>query len=239
MRKILIFLLISFICTGIAFDMNFHKSETVYCSDDTTFHQLETELNENIDLQLSGLDFSKLQEYIETIPQHELDMFGSTSFLDRVKNLISGEFSKNQQSIWNSIINLIFDNILNIIPIIFLVIAISVIFSLVSASRPQSKNKSIGDIIHFVCYGAIIIILITSVSSMITLTSNTIQNIKTQIDVVMPILLTMMTAIGGTMSVGVYQPAVAILSGAIIAIFTKILMPIFIFRLVFSIVSNL
>lgn len=238
MKKVLILILMAFVCTTISFNFSFHKNERVFCGDGSS-NELETIIGESVNSQLSDLDFSDLQQFVDSMTAEESNIFGNTSFIEKIKALINGEYSDNQNSIWQSLINFIFDNILNIIPVVFLVIAIGVSFSLVSASRPQSKNKSLGDIIHFVCYGAIIVILITSTTSMITLTSNTIQSIKTQIDIVMPILLTVMTAIGGTMSVSVYQPAVAVLSGTIIAIFTNLLLPIFIFRLVFSIVSNL
>ena len=58
-------------------------------------------------------------------------------------------------------------------------------------------------------------------------------------EVIFPLLLTFLTSIGGTVSTSVYQPAMALLSGAIMSIFTYILLPIFIFSVVFSIVSNL
>src|SRR5699024_3736126 len=45
--------------------------------------------------------------------------------------------------------------------------------------------------------------------------------------------------IGGTVSVSVYQPAMALLTGTIINLFTMVLLPIFIFSTVFSVVSNL
>lgn len=48
-----------------------------------------------------------------------------------------------------------------------------------------------------------------------------------------------MTAIGGTVSVSVYQPAIALLSGSIMQIFNLVLVPIFIFSLVFAVISNL
>ena len=79
----------------------------------------------------------------------------------------------------------------------------------------------------------------TGVTRLITSTSNTIQLIKTQMEVVFPILLTLMTAIGETASVAVYQPAVAFLSSFIMQIFASVLMPLFIFMIVFTIVSNI
>lgn len=237
--KKLYLLLVSIFLIVVPFCLQGHNNPTVYCDDELTKSEIEQIIEDSVNSQLGDLDFSDFESILNDLGKDEKQIFGSASFLDKIQKIITGEFSQNQQSIWTSILNLFFDDVLSILPIISIVIAISVTFSLVSASRPNSKNKSIGDIIHFVCYGAIIVILVSSTANLITLTSNTIQSIKSQMDIAFPILLTVLTAIGGVVSVGVYQPAVAVLSGTIINVFTSILMPIFIFRLVFSIVSNL
>ena len=211
----------------------------VFSDENISKSEIEEKISDSINSQLGNLDFSKLEEILSDLKDYEKNIIGSDSFLDKVSKIISGEFSQNQQSIFSSALQLLFEDILSFVPIISLVISIGVIFSLVNASRSKSRNKSIGNIIHFVCFGAIITILVTSITQMITLTSNTIMSIKNQIDAVMPVLLTLMTAIGGNASVGIYQPTVAVLSGSIISIFTKILLPIFIISLVFSIVGNL
>ena len=74
---------------------------------------------------------------------------------------------------------------------------------------------------------------------MVELTSGVITSLKAQMDAIFPILLTLLTAIGGTVSVSVYQPAMAILTSVILNLFTYVLLPIFIFSTVFSVVSNL
>jgi stage III sporulation protein AE len=49
----------------------------------------------------------------------------------------------------------------------------------------------------------------------------------------------MLTAMGSVVSVGIYQPLVAILSGGVTAIFSKIIFPIFLLLLIFIILNNL
>ncbi len=236
-KYIALFILIVFVAIPFAFAQN--VNETVYCDDQLTSSEIEDIIEDSVESQLGDLDFSELEDALNSLDNTGKEIFGNDSFLDKIKQIITGEFAQGQQSIWTSILNLFFEDVLAFLPILSLVIAIAVTFSLVSASKPSSKNKSIGDIIHFVCYGAIIVVLVGYTVNMLTLTSNTLQNIKLQMDVAFPILLTILTAIGGVTSVSVYQPAVAVLSGTIINVFTKILMPIFIFRLVFSIVGNL
>lgn len=221
------------------FILSDNSNGVVYCDDEMSYSEIEEVIQENVNSQLGDLDFSDFEELLNQLGDDEKQFFGSASIIDKINQIISGEFANNQQSIWSAILNLFFDDVLSFLPLISVVIAISVTFSLVSSTKPTGKTKSLGDIIHFVCYGTIIIILVTCTVSMINLTSNTIQSIKAQMDISFPILLTVMTAIGGMVSVGVYQPAVAVLSGTITNIFTAVLMPIFIFRLVFSIISNL
>lgn len=228
-----------FLIVFIPFIFAGNAKEVVYCDDELTSSEIEDIIEDSIGSQLGDLDFSELEDALNSLTGEGKEIFGNDSFLDKIKQILSGEFTENGNSIWTSILNLFFEDVLSFLPILSLVIAIAVTFSLVNASRPSSKNKSIGDVIHFVCFGAIIVVLVGYSVNMLTLASDTLQNIKAQMDVAFPILLTVLTAIGGVTSVSVYQPAVAVLSGTIINIFTNILMPIFIFKLVFSIVGNL
>ncbi len=238
MKKFLIVMLIAICSCSLVFSFK-ECFSTVYCDDVMSKSEIEEKISESVDSQLEDLDFSSVEEVLNSLDNEQYELLGSSSFFDKIHKIINGKFSQNQQSLFSAILNLIFENILSFIPIICLIIAIGITFSLVNASRPNSKNKSLGDIIHFVCFGAIIAILIGSIAQMVSFTSNTILTIKKQIDAVMPILLTVMTAIGSNVSVSMYQPTVAVLSGTITSIFTKVLMPIFIISMVFAIVSNL
>ena len=237
MKKFIIILFVLMLVVSI-FPIN-QTQNCVYAEEQLSASEIEEILEESIGSQLDDLDFSELEEILASLGDEGQEIFGNESFVEKLKQILNGDLSNYNKSIWTSILNLFFEDVLSFLPVLSLVIAIAVMFSLVNASKPSSKNKSIGDVIHFVCFGAIIVLLVGYSVKMLTLTSNTLQSIKAQMDIALPILLTVLTAIGGVTSVSVYQPAVAILSGTIINIFTNILMPIFIFRLVFSIVGNL
>ena len=51
--------------------------------------------------------------------------------------------------------------------------------------------------------------------------------------------MTLLTALGGSVSVGIYQPAIALLGNLFVSLITYFLLPLFIFSIVFSIVGNL
>lgn len=232
-KKILIFLFI--FCVFVSY----LKPNYIVLAEDNDTENLQAELEETIYSQLENLDLAQIESVLKGLGDDQLEVFGVSSFGDKVKKIVSGEFADGQQSIFKAIINLIFDDVLTFVPLLASIIIISIICGFLSNLKSDSSGKGVGDIIHFVCYGVVISIVMTAVVNLIQMTGKTINGLRSQMEVVFPLLLTIMTAIGGTMSVSIYQPAVALLSSAIMHIFTSVLMPIFIFSIVFTIISNL
>ena len=199
---------------------------------------LEDQLDDSVNDQLGDLDFSELEDILNNSDQGQ-DLFGGMSFFDKIVAIISGEFAEDSTSVWQALLNLIFDNLLAFLPIIATVIAVSILGGMIQNLKPNLSGKSIGSVIHFVTYGVVIILIFTIVMRMVSVTTNTVSSIKAQMDAVFPILLTMLTAVGGSVSVSVYQPAMALLSSLIINVFTMVKMPIFLISTVLSLVSNL
>lgn len=210
------------------------QSNSIQSNSDETCDDIEEEIKD----QLDDLDFSSLDSILSAFTSGQLAIFGGSSFLQKIQKLIAGDFD-NGKSLWTNIATIFLDNLLGLIPIISLIIAIAILGNMLQGLKPSSNGKSISNLIQFVTYGFIVILVLTIITKMITMTTGTILSIKSQMDAIFPILLTFLTAIGGTVSTSVYQPAMALLSGIIINLFTYILLPIFIFSIVFSVVSNL
>lgn len=198
----------------------------------------EEELREEVEKQLEYLNFTSFDDILSSFSKGQIKIFGGTSFLEKLTKLISGKYD-NGNGMWSSIVDLFLENFLGLVPIISLIVAISLLGNLLQGIIPSTNGKSISNIINFVTYGIIVILVLSIVVKMITLTSNTLYTIKAQMDAIFPLLLTFLTAMGGNASVTVYQPAMALISGMIINVFTYILLPLFIFSTAMSVVSNL
>ncbi len=196
------------------------------------------DLQQEIKDQLDGLDLDSLDKILAGFSTGQLALFGGNSFLEKIEKLLSGDFD-NGKSVWTNLLSIFLDNLLGLLPIISLIIAISLLGNMIQGLKPSSSGKSISSLIHFVTYGFIVVLVLSIVIKMISTTTGSILSIKAQMDAIFPLLLTFLTAIGGTVSSSVYQPAMALLSGVIINLFTYVLLPLFIFSIVFSIVSNL
>lgn len=204
----------------------------------TSEENLSQELEEVTADQLEEIDFSELDNILEDT-QQAAQLFGGKSFLEKLAEIINGDFANDATSIWEALLNLIFDSILSFLPIIATIIAVSILSGMIQNLMPNFNGKSIGSVVHFVTYGVVVILVFTIITRMISTTTSTITSIKAQMDAVFPILLTMLSAVGGSVSVSVYQPAMALLASAIINVFTIFLMPLFLISVVLSLVNNL
>lgn len=240
MKKFLFFCLIALLLICPCLTLRTATLSVSTASEVQSFSKDSTEENiqEEIDKQLEGLDFSSLDDILEAFSSGQIKIFGGKDFLDKLLKLVSGEFD-NGEGLWSSLIDIFFENVVNILPVISLIIAVSLLGSMLQGLKPTSNGKSISNVINFVTYGIVVVLVLNIIIRMVGLTSSTINSIKTQMDAIFPILLTFLTAIGGTVSSSVYQPAMGLFTGTIINLMTNLLLPIFIFSVVFSIVSNL
>lgn len=205
---------------------------------DMSQEEIIEELEDNVDSQLDELDFSSLDEVLSSLSQGQISIFGGNSFLEKVSSLLSGQYD-DSKNLWQAVVNAFLSSILGLLPIISAIIGVSILGSLLQGIRPSSNGKSMAEIINFVSYGIVVVLLLSIVTKMLVSTTNTITSLKNQMDAIFPILLTLLTAMGGSVSASIYQPAMAVLSNIISGFSTYVLLPIFIFSIVFSIVSNL
>ena len=234
-----------FIIVFIVFISSFFGSYTIdgyiinthYVLAESDKESVEEELEIETEKQLDDLDFSDLETYIDSLESSVKDMF-SGSFVGKVESLINGEYITGD-SFLSSVFSLLWDGLLDFLPIIASIIAVSILGGMVGNLKPNTGGKSIGNIIHFVTYGIVIVFLGTTLVELIALTSKTLTSLKSLMDMIFPVLLTLLTAVGGSVSVGLYQPAIALLGNIFISLITYFLMPLFIFSIVFSIVGNL
>lgn len=216
------------------FEKNVALAETVESKSD-----LEKDLEEEVSSQLSHLDFSEVEAVISTLASDAKKLFSSKSFTSKVNYVVSGQYAENSQGFFSSVASIFWKDLKNYLPIIATIISIAILGGMVAALRPVTGGKSIGNVVHFVTYGIVLVFLGTTVTQIVSLTKTTLTSIKSIFDGIFPILLTLLTALGGSVSVGIYQPAIALLGNLFVSLITYFLLPLFIFSIVFSIVGNL
>ncbi len=200
---------------------------------------VEQELEQEVSNQLNSIDFDEVEKILLQLSSETKNLFSSNSFRNTVESVISGEYVINSSNFFSGVGGLFWNDIKKYVPLVASIIAIAILGGMIEALKPATTGKSIGNIVNFVTYGFVIVILGSAMFEVINTVKSSLGTIKSIFDAIFPILMTILTALGGSVSVGLYQPAVALLSNLIICLMTYILLPIFVFSVVFSIVGNL
>ena len=183
---------------------------------------------------LDGIDFAELDNVVGELASVEL--FGG-SVKDKVAKLLSGEFFTNYSSVFQAVVSVFLVDIREFLPFLFTILAIGILSSLINEFKNGSDGTS--DIIHFVCMSVMVITIIFIFKDILSLVSDTLSILLKQMEIIFPILLALMTAIGSFSSVSIYNPLVAVLTTIVGFVFEKLLFPIFIVVFVLSILGNL
>ncbi len=192
------------------------------------------ELSESIEDQLENIDMSELEEFFDNLEEKP----ENKNFLGYVYGMLKGEYDMDYSSILNYALQVFFSKVYDILPVFVNVIAIAIFCGIINSAKGAFLNESITDIIFFVCFSSIILLLAGRIYSIFENINITIENISKLTQIMSPIIFTLMVASGGTVSAGIYKPAVTFLSGAIIYIILYVIIPLIGIMTVFSAISN-
>jgi stage III sporulation protein AE len=232
LKKIFCFVLCTLLFVSVSKERIYSYAETQSSS------EVLSELEENIGSQLGNLDFSSLDNILADMTDSQKNIFGSGNFLDKVKMLLDGRFDNTYDNFFEYIINLLFDDVLEILPSLCMIVAISIVCSFLGGMS-SSENKGVSHLIYFICFGVVVVMILSSTKGLVNDVSQVLNVLKVQMDVIFPIILTLITSIGSVVTVSVFQPAIALLSAGIMNIFNAVMIPIFLFSIIFCVVGNM
>ena len=198
----------------------------------------EQTIKDNVDKNLSEMDLSKIEELLDSVEEDFRALFGSDA-VSTIKDIINGNFKGDFSSFFSIITKGIGKSVLDVLPLVLTIVAVAIIYSLLESLTSGFVQQPTKKLIYFATYSSIILVVMIEIGSIIKLTTNTIGSIKTVMEAVFPILLTLVTLLGGINSSAVFKPMMATLTTFITSFISNVIIPFFIAAIAFSIVGNL
>ena len=188
--------------------------------------------------QLDKLDTNALEEFFKSLTDEEKSILNADQLKDLVLKISNGE-AGNLEAIFDLILDKAMQGFVGFLPSLITIVAIVLLYGILSGLNSGFLSKSTNEIIFFVCYAIIVIILLNTIANYIKLTVQTVSRLQSLLSVSFPIFLTLLAALGGTTGVGLYQPLMVIATGFVIEAISKFILPCFIAALIFLVVGNL
>ncbi len=196
---------------------------------------VKEELEEQIGDKLGELDFSEIQQWIDSYGGDVAD----GGFLETVKEVIGGKYDGDAKGFFNAVATVATKSIRGSLPSLIAIFAIALLYSIVGGLSGGFLKKSTTELIYFACYAAMISIVIARVASLLSEATSTVRSMQSLMNACFPVLLTLLTALGSSSAASVYQPMTAILSSGVTTVVTTVVLPLFIAATTVGIIGNL
>ncbi|MFQ9739238.1 MAG: stage III sporulation protein AE [Christensenellaceae bacterium] len=191
------------------------------------------ELNQNILDQIDKLDTEELQKYIDS-----LGVFSDKNVGERIFDYIKGE-KFDYGSFGQQILNVLFEDVKNMLPAFACICAVALLCGILSSVKSSFADQTSADVIFLVGYAAALIPVLAVLTECFSRAWASVASMQKQMQLVFPILMTLMAASGGSVSAAIYQPAVAFLSTSIVSIVSSVVLPLTLTIIAFSMAGNL
>lgn len=203
-------------------------------ADNSNSQESLQEISSNVFDILNGIDLSQMEDIVSSI-QNTPILQGSVR--EKIESILRGEYFTNYTSLASALLSLIFGDIRSILPFVFSLIAIGLLCNLVTNLKSSNSNNS--SIIDFIFLSVTVLIVLVVIKNILNTTNKTINLILSQMQIIFPILITLLGTIGSVSSISIYNPLVAVLTTGVTFVFDKLLYPIFILVLILTILGHL
>lgn len=177
-------------------------------------------LEEQVEDLLASLDTAELEEYLQTLSQ-----FDGKDVREMLADLVTGDYALEYDTMWESVLALIWEEGRAMLPAFAVILAVAVLCGILNSAKSGFLQSSMSDIIHFVSYISVGAVVLAVLTNILQAAFSAITDMQRQMQIVYPLLLTLMAASGGAVSAGVFRPAVAFLASGICELFTAVVLP--------------
>lgn len=175
--------------------------------------------------------------FIKEAEQYMEQSFGDINLTEMLNQAMQGKI--DNKSIYKKVLNLLGKEIISSLKILISILVIIVIHGILKSITDNLENSSISQIIYFVQYILIVTLIMSNFTEIIKIVKETANDLVGFINVLIPLLLTLLVYTGNIATSTLLQPIILFISNFIGNIIVDVLIPIVLIIVVFSIISKI
>ncbi len=191
------------------------------------------EIESSILEQLEKLDLTDLENYAKS-----LDGFMDGNIAERLLVYIRGE-GFDYRDFGQGLLNIFFSSVQAVLPSFACIAAISLLSGLLSTLKSDSTGKTSSEMINLITYISALIPILSLLTECFTSCTRCVSAMTKQMTLIFPLMLTLLSASGGSVSAAICRPAVGFFSTTIVSIVQAVVFPLTILIVAFSVAGNL
>jgi len=206
-----------------------------YCANDISNTQSATSIDEN-ELESQEKTFG-ISSFIQNSKQYTGEFFEDIDISDILNSAIKGEIDNS--NIYKKILSKLGNEVQNGVKSLACILAIIIIHSILKSISESLENDNISKLIYYVQYIAIITVIMSNFSDIITLVKDTTTNLIGFMNTLIPVLISLMLYTGSITTTSILEPIILFMINFIGNLIQDILMPIILIITSISIISKI
>ncbi len=199
-------------------------------------------IEEGVELWLSDIDWSEWEEELDNLPNGVRELWNSTNIREAVQSIAQtgdlGLALLGGDATLDSISGLFLKELKSAAGFFSLLLGVSVLGGACMALSGDKQIQAV-DISGMVCRSALLLIVLTAFSVLAYDTLQCIASLGSFMELATPVLMTLLAAVGGTASAGVFQPAMSLLCTTVTGVVERVIVPLALCGGVLGIVDRL
>ena len=182
---------------------------------------------------LGELDLADLEAYVRSLGIHD-----DGTFAERLLSYVKGG-DIDLSSLGSEIVDILLKKARDLLPAFACITGISLLSGILSTLQSGVNAKGTTEVIFVVCYVGALLPLFVVIAKCFQASASCLDSLTTQMQIVYPLLLTLMAVGGGNVTVTVCRPAVAFFSNTIVSVITGVVLPLTVLIILFSMAANI
>ncbi|MEW6695726.1 MAG: stage III sporulation protein AE [Bacillota bacterium] len=189
--------------------------------------------------QLSELEMSKLEEFVDHLNSEIEGAVPELKFKEMITQLVKGDLDWQVSDIFLGLLKFFFKEVVANASLLGKLVVLAVICAVLQNLMSSFEKGTTGKLAYAVSYMALISLAVGTFTLAVNIGREAVDNMVHFMQALLPLLLTLLAAMGGVASTAIFHP---IIFGSITAVGTIIkiiVFPLIFFSAVLSILSNL
>lgn len=178
-----------------------------------------------------------ISQFLKEAEQYTGEFFGDINIKETLEEAIKGNI--DNETIYKKILKVLGSEVNTSLKTLISILVIIVIHGILKSITDNLENNNISQIIYFVQYILIVTLIMSNFTDIIKLVKETASDLVGFINVLLPLLLTLMVYTGSIATSTILEPIILFAINFIGNIIEDILIPIMLIIVVFSIISKI
>ncbi len=175
--------------------------------------------------------------FLNSAKEYAGEVFPELENENILEMIISGGLFENENLI-QRILSVFTKEIKTSISLVLKIISVSILCSLLKSIQAHNES-SVSEVAFYICYLFVVTLVINSYIEIAMLCSDTMTKLNDFMNILTPLILTLLVANGSIASVTIMQPVLILMTNITNTLITKIILPIIFISMVINIIENI